>query len=66
MEIRRVQITGGSSFTICLPKEWVRSQKIEKNSPVGLNVRSDGSLLIDSHINRGKIKKTKELDLDEM
>lgn len=33
MEIRRVQITGGSSYVITLPKEWATSQNIKKNDP---------------------------------
>ncbi|MFO8050405.1 MAG: PhoU domain-containing protein [Thermoplasmatota archaeon] len=66
MLIRRVQITGGSSFTISLPKDWVRSQGIEKNSPVELNVQSDGTLLVNPNVNRGKIESSKMLDLDKM
>lgn len=66
MEIRRVQITGGSSFTISLPKDWVRSQEIGKNSPVGLNIQSDGTLLVHPNVNKGKIEKVKELNLDSM
>ncbi|MBN1539882.1 MAG: phosphate uptake regulator PhoU [Candidatus Thermoplasmatota archaeon] len=64
MEVRRVQITGGSSFTISLPKEWIRSQSIEKNSPVGLNVQSDGTLLVCPHVDRGRVEKSKIFDLD--
>ena len=30
MEIRRVQITGGSSYVITLPKEWIRKVNIKK------------------------------------
>ena len=31
MEIRKVQVTGGSSYVITLPKEWIKENKIEKN-----------------------------------
>ena len=34
MEIRKVQITGGSSFVITLPKDWAQAQKIRKNDRV--------------------------------
>jgi len=46
MEIRRVQITGGSSYVITLPKEWVKSVNIKKNDQLGLIRQSDGTLLI--------------------
>jgi len=65
MDIRRVQITGGSSFTISLPKDWIRAQSIEKNSPVGLSIQSDGTLLVCPHIDRGRVEKSKVFDLDE-
>ncbi|MCK4238433.1 MAG: AbrB/MazE/SpoVT family DNA-binding domain-containing protein, partial [Candidatus Lokiarchaeota archaeon] len=43
MEIRKVQITGGSSFTITLPKEWITQMKINKNDTLGLTPQSDGT-----------------------
>jgi phosphate uptake regulator len=66
MEIRKVQITGGSSFTISLPKDWIRSQAIEKNHPVGINVQQDGTLLVYPNIDNGRIEKVKFFNLDEM
>jgi phosphate uptake regulator len=46
MEIRRVQLTGGSSYIITLPKEWINSVHIKKNDPLGMHIQSDGTLLI--------------------
>lgn len=46
MEIRKVQVTGGSSFVITLPKEWAKSIDLKKNDPLGLIPRPDGSLII--------------------
>ncbi len=42
MEIRKVQITGGSSYVVTLPKDWAESLKIKKNDPLGLIVQPDG------------------------
>jgi len=39
MEIRKVQLTGGSSYVITLPKDWVQNQKIKKNEPLGMIIR---------------------------
>lgn len=44
MDIRRVQITGGSSFMVTLPKEWANSVGLRKNDSVGLQMQPDGSL----------------------
>lgn len=46
MDIRKVQMTGGSSYMITLPKEWAESVGIKKNDPVTVDVRSDGSLIL--------------------
>jgi phosphate uptake regulator len=63
MEIRKVQITGGSSYVITLPKEWANSLNIKKNDPLGLIVQMDGSLLITPQIKKEQIQTLKEFDV---
>jgi len=46
MDVRRVQMTGGSSYIITLPKQWVQSHQIKKNDSLHLYVQADGSLLL--------------------
>lgn len=46
MDIRRVQITGGSSFMITLPKEWAESVGLKKNDPVVVVPQPGGGLLL--------------------
>ena len=46
MEIRKIQVTGGSSYMVTLPKEWAETVGIRKNTPVGLQPQSDGSLIL--------------------
>jgi len=65
MEIRKVQMTGGSSFILTLPKEWIISRNIKKNDPLGLVTKSDGSLLITSKITGEQTQKIKEFEVDE-
>jgi len=62
MEIRRVQMTGGSSYIITLPKEWIKSSNIKKNDPIGLTIQSDGTLLITSKMKHEQLYKIKEFD----
>jgi phosphate uptake regulator len=62
MEIRRVQVTGGASFVVTLPKDWAEAQKIAKNDPVGLVVQPDGTLLITKKITEDTAQRIKEID----
>lgn len=65
MEIRRVQFTGGSSYVLTLPKEWVDAQKIKKNDPLGIEVQPDGTLTITTAIGREPAQKMKDFDVTE-
>jgi len=38
---RKVQLTGGSTYTVSLPKEWAGQQGIEPGTPMQLHVRGD-------------------------
>ena len=59
MEIRKVQITGGSSYIVSLPKQWIKSLNIQKNDPVGLIVQPDGSLMITPKISEESVRRTR-------
>jgi phosphate uptake regulator len=62
MEIRRIQMTGGSSYIVTLPKDWIKSLNIKKNDPVGLLSQTDGTLLITPKIDREQTQRIKEFD----
>jgi phosphate uptake regulator len=62
MEIRRVQVTGGASFVVTLPKEWAEGQKIKKNDPVGMTVQPDGTLLVTKNTTYDILQQIKEID----
>jgi len=66
MEIRRIQMTGGSSYIITLPKDWIKSSNIKKNDPIGLLKQSDGTLLITSRIKEEQPYKMKEFDISKI
>jgi len=46
MDIRKIQVTGGSSYMVTLPKEWAEKIGLRKNAPVSLQPQPDGSLMI--------------------
>jgi phosphate uptake regulator len=50
---RKLQVTGGSTYTLSLPKEWVTRNQLEKGSVMILSEEDDGSL----SINPSKIEK---------
>jgi phosphate uptake regulator len=66
MEIRRVQMTGGSSYIITLPKEWIKASNIKKNDPIGLLAQSDGTLLVTSKMKQEQLYKIKEFDTSKI
>ncbi|MEM2237030.1 MAG: phosphate uptake regulator PhoU [Candidatus Caldarchaeum sp.] len=47
MELKRsVQFTGGSSYTVTLPKNWVKRMGIKKGSLVSIKPTEDGGILL--------------------
>lgn len=46
METRKIQRTGGTTYTVSLPKEWVTEQPIDQGSDVYLYPHTDGSIAI--------------------
>ncbi|XGI83173.1 PhoU domain-containing protein [Halorutilales archaeon Cl-col2-1] len=47
METRKVQVTGGSTYTVSIPKDWARENDVEGGSEVGM-FPSDSSLVIET------------------
>ena len=66
MDIRKVQVTGGSSYVITLPKEWADAQHIRKNDPLGLVAQPDGTLLVTREITEGQFQREKKFDVSEI
>ncbi|MBN2150608.1 MAG: phosphate uptake regulator PhoU [Candidatus Lokiarchaeota archaeon] len=66
MEIRKIQKTGGSSYIVSLPKDWVTGNHLKEQEKVGLIPRADGTLLIVPNIDKEYIKREKELKVDDI
>ncbi len=45
METRKVQVTGGSTYTVSLPKTWATDNGVEAGSVVEFYPESDSLLL---------------------
>ncbi|MCE4601797.1 MAG: phosphate uptake regulator PhoU [Desulfurococcales archaeon] len=44
--VRRIQLVGGSTYIVSLPKEWVENHRLGKGSQVMISTLPDGSLLL--------------------
>lgn len=66
MEIRKVQRTGGSSYVITLPKEWIEASQVKKNDPLGVVVQPDGNLLITREIREDAVIREKTIDVSRI
>ncbi|OYT27216.1 MAG: hypothetical protein B6U95_06430 [Thermofilum sp. ex4484_82] len=45
-EIRRIQLTGGATLTVSLPKNWARDIGLRQGDLVVLTLQPDGSIII--------------------
>ncbi len=66
MQIRRVQVTGGSSYSITLPKDWIVSHRIKKNDPLSINLQSDGTLLLSPKTTQEQVESIKEFNVSSI
>lgn len=58
-ETRKLQVTGGSTYILSLPKRWVTQNGLEKGSPLLIREEENGSLAI-LPPELGRIEKTEE------
>jgi len=47
METRKVQLSGGTTYTVSLPKRWAEEHRITAGSQLRLHPSEDGSLLVE-------------------
>jgi len=71
LEIRRVQVTGGNSFVVSLPKSWVKDVGLKAKDSVQVLPQADMSLLIvpkrelaEAEKSEATIEITQEMDKD--
>lgn len=49
MELRKIQVTGGSTHVVSLPKKWVDRNGLGRSDTVAIHEEPDGSLLLIPH-----------------
>lgn len=65
MESRKVQITGGSTYIVSLPKSWVKERGIKAGDPLWVTDLQDGALLLSQNIKGEKVNKKKVLKIED-
>ncbi|HOP09034.1 MAG TPA: phosphate uptake regulator PhoU, partial [Candidatus Methanofastidiosa archaeon] len=62
MEQRKVQITGGNSYIVSLPRDWIKKTGLSKGNYLGVETNEDGTLTIFPK-SKERIKKTFSINL---
>ncbi len=65
MELRKIQITGGSTHVISLPKKWVDRNGLQRSEALAIHEEADGSLLIVPHSEGRPRKRRIAIDLPD-
>lgn len=63
METRKVQLSGGTTFTVSLPKSWATEQNISSGSVLYLHPENDGTLLVEVQSQQTEETHSKRLDV---
>ncbi len=66
IETRKVQKTGGSTYIVSLPREWIDKHGIQVKDTIGILSQPDGNLLITPYISSEKLVREKKFDVDEI
>ncbi|GGN97445.1 MULTISPECIES: phosphate signaling complex PhoU family protein [Haloarcula] len=63
METRKVQLSGGTTYTVSLPKTWANEHGIESGSVLTLHPNGDGSLLVEASRDRSATERSTTVDV---
>ncbi|MFB6123672.1 MAG: PhoU domain-containing protein [Haloferacaceae archaeon] len=63
METRKVQLSGGTTYTVSLPKSWANEHGVDTGSVLSLHPNGDGSLLVEAVAGRETADRTTTLDV---
>jgi len=65
VEMRKVQVTGGSTYIVSLPKKWANQVGIGPNDTIGIVPQADGTLVLTPRLSSGEELRQKTFDLRE-
>ena len=62
VEYRKLQVTGGSTYIVSLPKRWITENNLKPSDTVGIEHLSSGEIQISPKENKN-LRRTVDLDL---
>lgn len=62
IESRRVQLTGGSTFIVSLPQEWIRKNGMGKGSLVSMDINGDNLTIYPGEEKKKDVVRTMEIN----
>ncbi|MFH1849883.1 MAG: AbrB/MazE/SpoVT family DNA-binding domain-containing protein [archaeon] len=65
MNKRRIQLVAGSTYSVSLPKEWIKKNNLSQKDELVLYERNDRTLLVSPDVLKGKELNETSLDADE-
>ncbi|MHA1722675.1 MAG: PhoU domain-containing protein [Candidatus Baldrarchaeia archaeon] len=65
MEVRRLQKTGGSTFFVSLPKQWIKNMGLKQGDPIAIYTIKDGRLILDPRYGEHEQPKTAVIDIEQ-
>jgi phosphate uptake regulator len=65
VEMRKVQLTGGSTFIVSLPKRWANEVGIKVSDTVGMVPQTDGTLVLTPRLTKDEVLRRKTINLEE-
>lgn len=65
MHRRKIQLIAGTTYTISLPKEWIRKNNLKEKNEILLHEKNDRTLVISPHSIEGKKLNKISLNIDE-
>lgn len=66
METRKIQLAGGTTYTVSLPKEWASKQDLEAGAQVRVHPYTDGSLLVQTMNHEEPEGETLQITTDDV
>jgi phosphate uptake regulator len=65
VETRKLQKTGGSTYIVSLPKQWVVSSSLKEGDPVSITVDDNGLLILDPSLGARRQAQKAEVVVEE-
>ncbi len=65
-EVRKLQLTGGSTYIVSLPKRWVVEHQLSAKDDVRIEWRPSGSLRVSAETTSVRKRRQVEIDLQEI